>query len=220
MVNNYLIKLLKFHNLVICMPEIEFIIGLGIYEGFGCLGSIHLLGHVIFNHVQALFFVCLFFFKFFFVHMPLALFSCIIEFHFSVMENVCAMFLLPTNFFCVFLLLQIACRDYPHPRHLCAKHPFSSTPHDRHCDQVRSIFKLWHLENLALVLSYVYVLPFSFLAILKCSATVTSVNLLRHVYIGALASPVLTIVMPLIKRSFGKFRGKVSSWRKKLHYEL
>lgn len=30
---------------------------------------------------------------------------------------------------------QIACRDYPHPRHLCVKHPFSSTPHDRHCDQ-------------------------------------------------------------------------------------
>ncbi|KAA8550690.1 hypothetical protein F0562_002374 [Nyssa sinensis] len=29
---------------------------------------------------------------------------------------------------------QIACRDYPHPRHLCAKFPFSSTPHERHCD--------------------------------------------------------------------------------------
>uniref|UniRef100_A0A2P2J7D2 Uncharacterized protein MANES_13G038700 n=1 Tax=Rhizophora mucronata TaxID=61149 RepID=A0A2P2J7D2_RHIMU len=30
--------------------------------------------------------------------------------------------------------VQIACRDYPHPRHLCAKFPFSSTQHDRHCD--------------------------------------------------------------------------------------
>ncbi|XP_070045889.1 probable GPI-anchored adhesin-like protein PGA55 [Nicotiana tomentosiformis] len=30
---------------------------------------------------------------------------------------------------------QIACRDYPHPRHLCAKFPFGSTPHERHCDQ-------------------------------------------------------------------------------------
>uniref|UniRef100_A0A2N9HJY3 Uncharacterized protein n=1 Tax=Fagus sylvatica TaxID=28930 RepID=A0A2N9HJY3_FAGSY len=30
---------------------------------------------------------------------------------------------------------QIACRDYPHPRHLCAIYPFSSTPHDKHCDQ-------------------------------------------------------------------------------------
>ncbi|KAJ7972571.1 RPM1 interacting protein 13 [Quillaja saponaria] len=30
---------------------------------------------------------------------------------------------------------QIACRDYPHPRHLCAKFPFTSTPHERHCDQ-------------------------------------------------------------------------------------
>ncbi|KAK9944954.1 hypothetical protein M0R45_010494 [Rubus argutus] len=29
---------------------------------------------------------------------------------------------------------QIACRDYPHPRHLCAKFPFSSTPPERHCD--------------------------------------------------------------------------------------
>lgn len=30
---------------------------------------------------------------------------------------------------------QIACRDYPHSRHLCAKFPFGSTPHERHCDQ-------------------------------------------------------------------------------------
>ncbi|KAI4349326.1 hypothetical protein L6164_009928 [Bauhinia variegata] len=29
----------------------------------------------------------------------------------------------------------IACRDYPHPRHLCAKFPFSSTPHETHCGQ-------------------------------------------------------------------------------------
>lgn len=29
---------------------------------------------------------------------------------------------------------QLACRDYPHSRHLCAKFPFSSTPHDKHCD--------------------------------------------------------------------------------------
>ncbi|KAJ7977155.1 RPM1 interacting protein 13 [Quillaja saponaria] len=30
---------------------------------------------------------------------------------------------------------QIACRDYPHPRHLCAKFPFTSTSHERHCEQ-------------------------------------------------------------------------------------
>ncbi|XP_057480571.1 RPM1 interacting protein 13-like [Actinidia eriantha] len=30
---------------------------------------------------------------------------------------------------------QLACRDYPHPRHLCAKFPFSSTPHESHCHQ-------------------------------------------------------------------------------------
>ncbi|KAJ4728352.1 RPM1 interacting protein 13 [Melia azedarach] len=29
---------------------------------------------------------------------------------------------------------QIACRDYPHPRHLCAKFPFSSTAHETHCE--------------------------------------------------------------------------------------
>ncbi|XP_059660192.1 leucine-rich repeat extensin-like protein 5 isoform X2 [Cornus florida] len=28
----------------------------------------------------------------------------------------------------------IACRDYPHPRHLCAKFPFASTSHEKHCD--------------------------------------------------------------------------------------
>jgi hypothetical protein len=30
---------------------------------------------------------------------------------------------------------QVACRDYPHARHLCAAHPFSSSPHESHCDQ-------------------------------------------------------------------------------------
>ncbi|KAK1290844.1 hypothetical protein QJS10_CPB18g01901 [Acorus calamus] len=28
---------------------------------------------------------------------------------------------------------QLACRDYPHPRHLCAMFPFRSTPHEKHC---------------------------------------------------------------------------------------
>ncbi|XP_031373422.1 uncharacterized protein LOC116188296 isoform X2 [Punica granatum] len=28
---------------------------------------------------------------------------------------------------------QIACRDYPHSRHLCVKFPFSSTSHEKHC---------------------------------------------------------------------------------------
>ncbi|KAL4588007.1 hypothetical protein LXL04_000885 [Taraxacum kok-saghyz] len=30
---------------------------------------------------------------------------------------------------------QVACRDYPHPRHLCIKFPFSTTPNQNHCDQ-------------------------------------------------------------------------------------
>ncbi|URD79994.1 hypothetical protein MUK42_02178 [Musa troglodytarum] len=29
---------------------------------------------------------------------------------------------------------QFACRDYPHPRHLCAHLPFSSSPHEKLCD--------------------------------------------------------------------------------------
>ncbi|XP_010684787.2 uncharacterized protein LOC104899316 isoform X1 [Beta vulgaris subsp. vulgaris] len=29
---------------------------------------------------------------------------------------------------------QVACRDYPHARHLCAKFPFSSTSHESRCD--------------------------------------------------------------------------------------
>lgn len=29
---------------------------------------------------------------------------------------------------------QIACRDFPHPRHDCAKFPFSLTSHEQHCD--------------------------------------------------------------------------------------
>lgn len=41
-----------------------------------------------------------------------------------------------------FFGLQVACRDYPHARHLCAKYPFSSTPHERHCDQVKNQRKI------------------------------------------------------------------------------
>ncbi|EXB94709.1 hypothetical protein L484_002596 [Morus notabilis] len=29
---------------------------------------------------------------------------------------------------------QVACRDYPHSRHLCAKFPFEATSHESHCD--------------------------------------------------------------------------------------
>ncbi|TKV94777.1 hypothetical protein SEVIR_9G318100v4 [Setaria viridis] len=30
---------------------------------------------------------------------------------------------------------KVACRDYPHPRSACAKNPFGTTPHERHCDK-------------------------------------------------------------------------------------
>ncbi|CAN6569704.1 unnamed protein product [Malus baccata var. baccata] len=29
---------------------------------------------------------------------------------------------------------QVACRDYPHSRHLCLKFPFGTTPHESYCD--------------------------------------------------------------------------------------
>ncbi|KAE8701956.1 RPM1 interacting protein 13, putative isoform 2 [Hibiscus syriacus] len=29
---------------------------------------------------------------------------------------------------------QVACRDFPHPRHDCAKYPFRSTSHEQHCE--------------------------------------------------------------------------------------
>ncbi|ESQ54377.1 hypothetical protein EUTSA_v10027052mg [Eutrema salsugineum] len=29
---------------------------------------------------------------------------------------------------------EIACRDFPHPRHACAKYPFKSTSHEKYCD--------------------------------------------------------------------------------------
>ncbi|KAF5181334.1 Rpm1 interacting protein [Thalictrum thalictroides] len=28
---------------------------------------------------------------------------------------------------------QVACRDYPHPRHLCATFPFDTNPHAKYC---------------------------------------------------------------------------------------
>uniref|UniRef100_A0A803L293 Uncharacterized protein n=1 Tax=Chenopodium quinoa TaxID=63459 RepID=A0A803L293_CHEQI len=28
---------------------------------------------------------------------------------------------------------QVACKDYPHPRHLCATYPIKTTPHEIHC---------------------------------------------------------------------------------------
>ncbi|KAL4281304.1 hypothetical protein GQ457_03G006240 [Hibiscus cannabinus] len=28
---------------------------------------------------------------------------------------------------------KVACRDYPHSRHLCVRFPFDETPHEKHC---------------------------------------------------------------------------------------
>ncbi|KAL9312792.1 hypothetical protein ACSQ67_018244 [Phaseolus vulgaris] len=29
---------------------------------------------------------------------------------------------------------HVACRDYPHPRHMCLKFPFTTTPHESYCE--------------------------------------------------------------------------------------
>ncbi|CAK9139039.1 unnamed protein product [Ilex paraguariensis] len=29
---------------------------------------------------------------------------------------------------------QVACRDYPHSRHVCLNYPIEKTPHERHCE--------------------------------------------------------------------------------------
>ncbi|KAF3485664.1 hypothetical protein F2Q69_00052006 [Brassica cretica] len=35
---------------------------------------------------------------------------------------------------------EIACRDFPHPRHSCAKYSFNSTSHEKYCDMVTEKF--------------------------------------------------------------------------------
>ncbi|CAH9110109.1 unnamed protein product [Cuscuta europaea] len=29
---------------------------------------------------------------------------------------------------------NVACRDFPHPRHICVKFPFANTPHEKYCE--------------------------------------------------------------------------------------
>lgn len=45
----------------------------------------------------------------------------------------CALLLKMVSLYLCFL--EVACRDYPHPRHLCVKFPFNSTPHESYCDK-------------------------------------------------------------------------------------
>jgi len=61
------------------------------------------------------------------------------------------------NFDLCNVVLQIACRDFPHPRSACAKHPFSRTPHERYCDKVMSCqasHSLLVIFDMELVLHY------------------------------------------------------------------
>ncbi|RZC07389.1 uncharacterized protein [Glycine max] len=41
---------------------------------------------------------------------------------------------------------KVACRDYPHSRHLCLKFPFKTTPHESYCEKVAPCkdWKGWH----------------------------------------------------------------------------
>lgn len=36
----------------------------------------------------------------------------------------------------------MACRDYPHSRHLCLKFPFHTTPHESYCELVMKLLTL------------------------------------------------------------------------------
>lgn len=49
---------------------------------------------------------------------------------------------------------QVACRDYPHSRHLCVKHPFKDTPHHAYCNlcycyvcDIKAPCKFWEAEK-------------------------------------------------------------------------
>lgn len=49
---------------------------------------------------------------------------------------------------------QVACRDYPHSRHLCVKYPFKDTPHHTCCNlcycyvcDIKAPCKYWETEN-------------------------------------------------------------------------
>lgn len=106
-------------------------------------------------------------------------------------------------------LLQVACRDYPHPRHLCAKFPFSSTQHESRCDMVRHFFvflsKLFALQC--------HIAEFDF-TLMECSAIVMFATHLLHVPFGALESHVMITVMPAIKKNAGSLQEKdPSSWK-------
>ena len=88
----------------------------------------------------------------------------------------------------------MACRDYPHSRHLCAKNRFESTPHESYCEQVTWISFL--NESIVGTLNLCI--------LVECSATVLSVTWLPLAKIGP---ELQVIVMPLITKH-GSRKGK------------
>lgn len=77
----------------------------------------------------------------------------------------------------------MACRDYPHPRHLCMNFPFETASHESHCELV--IMFIWQC-----IMLYVYTkFDLIFVEILRlewfdCSATVMFVIHQLHARLG------------------------------------
>ncbi|MBA0621777.1 hypothetical protein Godav_007374 [Gossypium davidsonii] len=41
---------------------------------------------------------------------------------------------------------KVACRDYPHSRHLCLRFPFDKTPHEKHCYLALAPCEFWTIH--------------------------------------------------------------------------
>ncbi|MBA0657267.1 hypothetical protein Goklo_009565 [Gossypium klotzschianum] len=48
--------------------------------------------------------------------------------------------------FCLYGYYVVACRDYPHSRHLCLRFPFDKTPHEKHCYLACTIKTLFYFS--------------------------------------------------------------------------
>ncbi|CAH9140824.1 unnamed protein product [Cuscuta epithymum] len=42
---------------------------------------------------------------------------------------------------------NVACRDFPHPRHICVKFPFATTPHEKYCELWNGLSAHCHAIN-------------------------------------------------------------------------
>lgn len=115
-------------------------------------------------------------------------------------------------------LLQLACRDYPHPRHLCGNFPFNSSPHEEYCDLVsplswgyilicwKFVPMLYLLKDLIFfgnLFSYALMHANGWCWLTQCSAIAMSVILQPLAITGAMVIQVPTIAILLIKKEGG-----------------